>query len=36
MQKPKDSDHPERVAISLVVPSTEIIEFLKEHKVKVS
>ena len=33
MQKQKDSSQTERIAISLVVPSTEILKFLKDQKV---
>lgn len=33
MQKVNDADKMERVAISMVVPSTDIIQFLKEQKI---
>ncbi|MFH1233353.1 MAG: hypothetical protein V1649_01725, partial [Patescibacteria group bacterium] len=33
MQKNKDNAQSERMAISLVVPSTDIIKFLKEQKI---
>jgi|SRR3989344_2421848 len=33
MQKRKEDNQQERVAISLIIPSTEILKFLKEHKI---
>jgi len=34
MQKQKDDDRPERIAISLVVSSVEIIEFLESQNIQ--